>query len=713
MKTAEIIGFPLKDKTITDETPKLSQILGRDFTSRILSKTAARNLDGTIPQDIFLDEMMLVWGKDGYGNTVTDKLKECWVGILDCFNRSLGGPGLNVSSATMGAGKTTTALICLAIHYVLYPQDGSIMVCRRIEECDEAMEALNDLFDEKVSLALHSRSDEDDRYEDVISSYKIVFTTHVNYLASGQVHKADKISNFRNKPRTLTIIDESIGFISRYNLTKKFISDINTRLSFHKNSFFWMNQYGKHLMKLSAIYDRITEINCASDGEIVINHFKAIQKEHKVHIGALARAVARVGQDDWDEMKIRKHSDLNGEYNFLEFRQSLVKDLLSVEASIRLKIWAREVNDHNSHSKTPLLSSGEVMGRISEIFAQESLNSVVVLDATCSIDYTYKQLKECFGSMVHIQEPVEGVRNYRNVQFHLRSEQSGTGKTTAVARKTPRAEKILRWAKEEFTSDNKVIFVGTKDLMETMRKVSSKHSLDFVCDFIHWNCIDGRNDLAEFNTMVYLSIPNPPNNFHEQTALACENDNYLTNQTKRKRFISDANASYIAKSIAQSNSRDLKRRVTSAMGDCGKCDVYLMLNGSYSGSDSYDDVLNSLEPTHKDVVEILQSVFPCAQWKTWDSFTGYNDSDRGKKVSNLVTKFKDYIISELVAGESITRKEVENILMLTPEERETTGQSFKAFNLKKSKVGRDLISAGISFKGKKGPGGNVTFTKES
>lgn len=708
----EIIGFPIGTNT-SEETPSLLDILGSDFALRISNKTKGRELDGNIPEDIFIDEMVLLWGERGYGNAYNQKFIECWKGILSCFNRSLTGVGLNISSATMGAGKTSAALLALSIHTVLYPEQGAMMVCRRTKECDDAAHQINELFGEEVSLALHSKmgdkkKDEYDYWRDKIRDTKILFTTHVNFLSSGVVYKEDKITHYKQDIRRLTIVDESIGFISRYNLTKKFIADIRSRLTFCKNPFVWETDYSNHIRKLAEIYNRISGLDVSVDGEVMKQVFGDIEKKHPVKLSTIAKYVSSIPEKDWDMSMINKYYTGDDDA-FINFRQSLVQDILSIESSIKLKIWASEASFGH---EGPLLSSGEMMSRISEILLQtRNIQSCVVLDATAHIDNTYNLLSKTHPKYVHIEESPVGVRDYGNVTFHVRSETSGTGKTTSNDRAPVRIPKILSWAKEEFSKGDKVLFCGTKKLMIALKKEIKKNPPPFKAECMHWGCIDGRNDLKEYSNIIFLSIPNPPTNYYEQTAIALDLDETLTDREKLIKHRAGASSSYTATACAQAVGRGALRKVLTSKGDCAKCSIYFLFTGAVCFSDEFSGVYNSLEEVYKHVVVLLQEVFPKSRWESWRTFEGWNESKKGPVTSTASNKIVDYLITTLQTGESLKLQDILLQLHLSIKEKETAKNIFKPANLRKSVAGKQLVANKIEFVGKKGKGGGTLFTK--
>lgn len=739
----EIIGFPVGTNS-KYETPSLLDILGSDFSSRIKRKVEGRLLDGTIPEDIFIEEMILLWGDKGYGNAYSDKFIECWKGILSCFNRSLGGPGLSVSSATMGAGKTSTALLCLAIHTVLYPEEGAMMVCRRIKECDDAEKQLNELFGFNVSMALHSRTsngsqqetDKKDftKWRDKIQSTKILFTTHVNYLSSGTIHKEDKISSFNGKLRQLNIIDESIGFISRYNLTKSFIVSIQQRIMFLENSFYWDINFPAHLRKLAAVYKRISGLDPAKDGELIEKAFLDIENEFvyeddsrsqcskqidnvisryikKVSFTALAREVSRLPEKEWNTSLIKKYY-CQDDVSFVEFQQTLVQDILSIEASMKLKTWVSESRINRNKAEVSL-TSGEIMGRISSIILQnDKLQSCVVLDATSHIDNTYKLLKQAYPEYVHLQPNVKDARNYRNVDFYIRSESSGTGKNTSITRASTRVPKIISWAKEQFHKGDKVLFCGTKKLMHKLNAELSNTRLSFETECMHWNCIDGRNDLKKYTTIIFLSIPNPPNNYFEGAAIALGMDETLTDTEKLTKYRANSICSYIATKLAQAIGRGALRSVVNNQGDCEKSSVYFLLNGSRVLSNNFSEVYSSLEENNKNSILLLQETFPNANWKAWSNFEGWKDSKRGVSTSSVSKKVERYLIDNLKSGESITIMETLSRINLTEKEQKTIRAAFRASSLEKSQIGEALSQNKITFVSNMGRGkGGTLFTK--
>ena len=741
--TPEIIGFPVGTNS-KYETPSMLDILGSDFSTRIQQKVEGRDLDGTIPEDIFIDEMVLLWGEKGYRNAYNDKFIECWKGILACFNRSLGGPGLNVSSATMGAGKTSTALLCLAIHKVLYPDEGAMMVCRRTKECDDAEEQINELFGEKVSMALHSKMTKDGQTEedkkdftkwrDKIQGTKILFTTHVNYLSSGTIHKEDKISYYNGKIRQLNIIDESIGFISRYNLTKSFIVNIQQRLMMLENSFYWEINYPAHLRKLAAVYKRISGLDPVKDGELIEQAFLDIENEFvysdedrsacaeeidsvvskyvkRVTFTSLAREVSRLPEKEWNKSLIKKFY-CGDDVSFIEFKQTLVQDILSIEASMRLKAWVSESSGNRNKNEINL-TSGEVMGRISSIILQnDKLQSCVVLDATSHIDNTYKLLKQAYPDYVHLQPNVNNARNYRNVDFYIRSESSGTGKNTSITRASTRVPKIISWAKDQFGKGDKVLFCGTKKLIQKLNSELSNTKVSFETECMHWNCIDGRNDLKKFTTIIFLSIPNPPNNYFEGAAIALGMDETLTDTEKLTKYRANSVCSYIATKLAQAVGRGALRSVVTNEGDCEKSSIYFLMNGSRVSSTNFDEVYSCLEENNRNSILLLQETFPNAYWKAWSNFEGWKDSKRGVSTSSASKKIELYLVDKLKKGESITIMDTLEKVKVTPKEEKTIRAAFRASSLGRSQIGESLTQNNITFVSNMGRGkGGTLFTK--
>ena len=82
---------------------------------------------------------------------------------------------------------------------------------------------------------------------------------------------------------------------------------------------------------------------------------------------------------------------------------------------------------------------------------------------------------------------------------------------------------------KKFSSDEGVIFCGTKKMVATLQDLTDKENYTFI----NWGDIDGRNDLVRKKItndkgevvrcipdtkMVFLSIPRSARNYHEQSA---------------------------------------------------------------------------------------------------------------------------------------------------------------------------------------------------
>lgn len=661
---ARVVGFE-NSSTMKNNPNHFRLLLGDDFRERILEDTKDRDLDGIVPEDIFLREMKRLW--KGMNNHYTKKFEECWLGILECLNNSMKETKMYVSTATMGAGKTTTAALYIAIYSVLYPSNGALMVCRRKAECIELGDALNCLLGDGTAFALHSAVSSKEKWKSNLETYQVLLATHIRFLGSNTIKTNSNFTRFRGSQRQLTIVDESLDFVTRHTLTKSHIKDILDRIGCYEKQYEIMLSLPKEISYLHIISKKLDDYSF-STGNLVEGVFEGAFDSNadalilddngnriiqELELGPLIEKISSTAAEDWDSKTIQKKYNESGEdYDFFEFQSKLVHDILSIQSIVNLQMWAS-----SDGVKGRRFSSGEIMRVIRKIIGIErSTQSCVVLDGTSHIDLTYKFLKESFPSMVHIQDKIEGIRDYGNVEFYVRSEVSGTGKTASIqkGRMEDRIEKILNWADEEFASrKDKVIFCATKKFCEQLQTAASKRKLKYVPEFIHYGCIDGRNDLKEFNNMVFLSIPNPPQDYHEQTIIAMNlGDKYLQKDERRK-FVEANDASYIAVKLNQAIGRDIKR-VVKQQGTCSKCRVYMMFQGRTTARNaSFERTFASMQKKYQLVIPLIQSTFENSQWNTWSTFSGWNDAKAGKKRPEVVNTIIDYLSKSLDKGTSV------------------------------------------------------------
>ena len=677
---------------------------------RVLKYKDNHSLDGTIPEGLFIQEMIRVW--KGRQNKNTDKFVLCWKGILECINRSLTGSSINISSATMGAGKTTASVIAISIYSILYPERGSLMICRTKKECDEHFEDISQLIGENNVLSLHSDTNTILRRDSKIKSSQVILTTHIRYLSERHFING-VLEYFGNNSRTLTIVDESLAFIVRYNISTKFIGDIRRRMGYFLDPFYIDLNYPKQYKKLVDLYYSLDEKNKQlSDGDkinpqLVHNVLSGIEsKNKKGSLITLAKYLSSTKEDQWNVGYLKKQID---EWDFFSYKETLVNDILSLQSALSLSFWTEEDETNNVN-----YASGELMTRLNQILLQKNnTNSCVILDATTDVDKTYHMMKNQFGECVHIQPIIHGIRDYSSVEIFVRSENSGTGKNKSIKASQTRSEKILDWSEQEFgNEENRMLFVGTKILMNALKSEAKRRGIDNHYEFIHFGAIDGRNDLDHFHRMCVLSIPNSPRFYHEQTAIALHSQNILeTDEWSKLR--EELETSYILVKLLQALGRDSKRRVTTENGGCNPCQVYLLLSGSKPNQcESFESVYFNLNTISKSIVDGIQKTFNNSKINSWKSFVGWNDRGKGKPNNDFTVSILHWVNTNIEPGESMKTQEIFDLMRITEDKTPHFKKLFTNQNLSSSSFGSRLREYGFTWFSKKGRNGYTVLSRK-
>ena len=669
--------------------PDYVKALGADFEKRILKAASAIDLDGTIPETIFMDELKRVWTSPyGYNNSYTSKLGECWKGILQCINNSLTGCGVNISTATMGAGKSSGAFIAAAIHSILYPNEGVLILNRRTDECDELQDKLNALLP-GTALSIHCKKGRD-LWMEMPEQKKVVVATHIGYL-SHNLNKKRQLNDYLDnngvkKKRHLTIIDESLGFIKRYNLSAKFMKRVFKCLAQHDDPFLMRRDFIEEDQKLLEIYDVITKVDL-EEGQSKRGLLLEVEKKYrKVSLNRLVQKIADSTEQDFplDERTKKMLFENPEDYNFDAFQQGLVDDLLSLQAMLTKDFYGQK-DGADIH-----LASGEIMKKVSSILVQkEDVESCVILDGTAHINRSYKELKDSFPDTVYIQPEVTGVRNYKNMNIYVRSESSGLGKSSSVSKVNTRNIQIAEWAKNTFSDEDEVLFCGTLAVTSSLNRYLKKIKPDFKYQLIHWNAIDGSNEYRNCNKFVLLSLPFPPRLHHESMMIALDKLDRLEKQEQSAwaLYKQELDASHMANHICQAIPRGVCRKMR-RNGNCDPYDVYMMLGGNQqiapglSLKDLNQDFFNE---TSKHLISMIGQTFPKANWDVWESFEGWCDRAAGQEMADHNHIALKWLKDNLKAGQKIERDVFIDQLDVTNTQKQSLRDALKKSGLKRRK----------------------------
>ena len=274
---------------------------------------------------------------------------------------------------------------------------------------------------------------------------------------------------------------------------------------------------------------------------------------------------------------------------------------------------------------------------------------------------------------------------------------------------------------KKFSSDEGVIFCGTKKMVATLQGLTDKKNYTFI----NWGNIDGRNDLVRKkitndkgevvrcipNTkMVFLSIPRSARNYLEQSALAMGLEKtYLdTGNISNYRLMSEA--SYISRLMGQAAARDMKRKVSSSKEDCQPCEVYMLFMGSKMWpEDEFSNLLGQkkgrLELLSQLVISNLQEIYTNAKWEIWESFDGFGDGKRGRKNSDTITNAVSWLKKNLKDGDSININDFILQMGLDQKQENSVRVAFRPARFKNRQLEQDLKDLNIQVYTKSGRNG--------
>lgn len=265
--------------------------------------------------------------------------------------------------------------------------------------------------------------------------------------------------------------------------------------------------------------------------------------------------------------------------------------------------------------------------------------SVVVLDATATINEVYKQYEK-HNKNLQIIPKIE-CRTYDGVTIHTAT--TSTGKESILSNKDRIIKSIVASVRELTTSSDKVLIVVHKDI--EMSLVSYLGDCDYI-HINHWGNLTGTNDYRDCNKIFIYGL------FHKPLYTHYNNYRLSGNPFKTSMLVDEFERiavrqiaiSDITSELIQAINRICIRKVIDSKGGCAKADVYVTLP---SHDSSY-------------IMRAFESELPNAtvlnDWKLPDDILSVDRKGNTQALIDVLNVLKDD--GQLI----VTRKEVRNLI---------------------------------------------------
>jgi hypothetical protein len=503
-----------------------------------------------IEPKIFTEAMKARWL--AWNPVVSPELSRVWTRFFKIFNEQAfhaDGSPRPVIPAELGAGKTTAAKIWCA-HQPYESHPGVLVVVRLIEQAEEFAADVNAWSGmPMMAFAYHSGlSDAAKANLDALAQYPVLVICHRGYgLALDPLSlvdysgRFDAVHRYRGKRRALCIVDEALEQVHEARLSRSHVAEARAKIP--------VVLVKKHLGALDVLESVERALILAPDDE-----------EHAITADDLLARV-RVGTPEADARLVALWGDLKTSNRIRPDNRAFVREALeAVRHHLAAPRWTAPGGIHGPEA------AAMIGGKL--LLPPEA--ALVVLDATGRLNTVYKT-----SPMYQVVNDLERVRRYDNLTVRVHRTK-GTG---LVAMKR-RGEEIARQMLDMVTmhygdraSERRVLVVtdlGSEDIVRAAWACAPFAQVDVA----HWYALDGRNEWADFDTLVALTLPYGSPSFDLTTYLLTHNTHLLDTDPADVRAVRERR---MAALIAQAIGRVEVRRMTSEDGACDPADVWLRM----------------------------------------------------------------------------------------------------------------------------------------
>ena len=229
--------------------------------------------------------------------------------------------------------------------------------------------------------------------------------------------------------------------------------------------------------------------------------------------------------------------------------------------------------------------------------------AILYLDGTADVDLSgtllqqYKDIAKLKEDAIFIELPTD-VRDYSNTTIHLAD--VPTGRTTICKKESGEDSKktILSGSKAqdsfnalvsslpEFDKDDKVLFIGYKDMVSIFKGLD----LGYEYDFTYWQGFYGENRWGDYNKVVMFGQPRTPDNlYYNKHMLMTGYTHAIQEADKNDKELRVYKQSIWASSVIQGINRSRTRKPIDVAGNHKPVDVYITVHTS--NYPSYTDYL--------------------------------------------------------------------------------------------------------------------------
>ena len=573
------------------------------------------------------------WTKK-YGNALvaSGSLQQNWNLIGSIFNRKLieDDEKLVVVPAQTGTGKTLFTKTYLA-HLLAYSDEPALMVVRERVTAYEVMADINkeanQLCSNHRSTAVACFSDEIDItdkdgnilesgisgkyvWEPETQNAQILIVTHAQLQLAAQekwresgskYSRFDKIYSSISGERKLVIIDEEISLVSGYSLSLEGLDWVDMELTALQRSKYSTRypkinndkEFKKQLSNMKYLKRHLTTFEKSKKDEKswvkLRDEFKSTKtvcdtKELSEYIKGVF----------WDQIHLRR--------NNAAMKNEMANEIEQVLAAcdVFTRTWSYwEEKDKSAKMTNLLVSTGLSAG-------------AVILDATSTINSSYRLLKEESGLIDCEVAPVRPIKNYSSGSIKI-CYTSYSGKSMphtyfnnglpSASDLSNRTTSICNELRRQFTKEEaattRMLIVVHKDYEKSTIKKIRKDNLDDYFEEIavtHWGVIDGKNTYADFNSIFISSVPFLPEQTLTETLMtligpdAANYNDIKVKEIKRQLWITSAVSRMI-----QAINRIGFRRIVDSEGNVKPCQAFVVLPKVNGGEEAKDLLLSALE----------------------------------------------------------------------------------------------------------------------
>ena len=455
---------------------------------------------------------------------------------------------------------------------------GILIVTPTIVQANEIVATIRSLMPDNISARVQTRHSGNVVSRFAMEAADVFVVTHAAYILGlkdrqAQVHgRWENYAIWAHGPRLLTVIDEALsGLVEEHQVTAKQIERVLTCMDGDLR-FQFPNEFkilrtlsdGLHIIGIDAARARAKKH--AIRDEVIWtpgdNGLPAFP--YSGDMTALRKAMRPLL---YDQILHGKESPAD------RARDAARVDKTLSDCDAMIAHWCY------SHQK-----GSDAMLNSSQLLFPPDLPGPVVFDATASEQPVW----ELLGSRAQLVPIPRDARNYGNVSLHVAWVPRGLGKGKMKESGGTRIPRILAALKRQLSPDSKVLLILHKNIKHTALNWESGFA---AFDVVHWGALNGKNDWADYDTVVIvgMSYRDGVGLTNEFSALqGPQNNEWLDSCTNVHQQMQ---RKHLAASIIQGVNRVRCRRVIDADGNCPKTDAYIVLVAGAEG----DAILSSVQ----------------------------------------------------------------------------------------------------------------------